>query len=147
MSAEDNRAIVRRWIDALNSGNIASGAEEAFAAEHRDGYAGPDQMPGPEGVKQRVGRLLAAFPDLYFTIEDMTAEGDWVVTRFTVRGTQRGELQGIPSTGKQVAFPWVSIARIAAGKIVESWSVFDGLGLIKQQPYLAANAVSRLRRK
>ena len=144
---EENKAVVRRWIDALNNGNLASGVEEAFAPEHRDGFAGPGQTPGPEGVRQRVSRLLAAFPDLHFTIEDMVAEGDRVVTRFTVRGTQRGEFQGIPPTGKQVTFSWVSIARIANGKIVESWSVFDGLGLMKQGPYLAANAVSRLRRK
>ena len=120
MDTERNKALVRHWIGALNARNL-NAADEVFAAEHRDGYAGPGQTVGPGGVKERVGRLLAAFPDLQFEIEDMAAEADRVVTRFAVRGTHRGQFREWPPTGRFFEIGWVSWVRIAEGKVVASW--------------------------
>jgi predicted ester cyclase len=65
-------------------------------------------------------------------IEDMIAEGDKVVVRYTFRGTQQGETQGIPPTGKRVTVPGIFICRCAGGKIVEEWDMWDELGLFQQ---------------
>jgi predicted ester cyclase len=77
-------------------------------------------------------RLLPAFPDLNITIEDQIAEGDKVVTRWVGRGTQQGELQGIPPTGKQATTSGIAIDRIVSGKLVETWDQFDALGMMQQ---------------
>jgi predicted ester cyclase len=76
--------------------------------------------------------MLAGFPDLHVTIEDMIAEGDKVVTSFTTHGTQQGALGGIPPTGKQVAVSTIEITRIAGGKIAEDWGLDDRLGMLQQ---------------
>jgi steroid delta-isomerase-like uncharacterized protein len=92
----------------------------------------PHRVKGPEGVKQIVGVYRAAFPDLHLTIEDLIAEGDKVVVRFTARGTHQGDLMGVAPTGKEVTVTGISIVRIAEGKIVEEWENFDALGMMQQ---------------
>jgi predicted ester cyclase len=74
----------------------------------------------------------AAFPDWHRTIEDIIAEGDKVVIRFTFRATHKGEYQGVPATGKQVKETGILIFRIASGKIVEVWEEADELGFMRQ---------------
>jgi predicted ester cyclase len=69
---------------------------------------------------------------LYVTIEDMIAEGDKVVVRMTMRGTQQGALGGIPPTGKQVAVSTIDIVRIEGGQIAEEWGIDDRLGMLQQ---------------
>ena len=76
--------------------------------------------------------MLEGFPDLRISIEDMIAEGDNVVTRFTTHGTQQGMLGAIPPTRKQVAVSTIEITRIAGGKIVEDWGLDDRLGMLQQ---------------
>ena len=73
-----------------------------------------------------------AFPDLHYTVEDLVAEGDKVVVRYTGRGTQQGELWGIPPTGKQMTYTGILIWRFAEGKIAEHWAEPDRLGLMQQ---------------
>ena len=75
---------------------------------------------------------LTAFPDLHFTVEDLIAEGDKVVARLTVRGTQQGAFMGIPPTGKHVTVTGIDINRLAGGKSVEHWLNMDTLGLLQQ---------------
>ena len=87
---------------------------------------------GLEGVKQNVSRNRAAFPDLHYAIEDMIAEGDKVVTRYTITATHQGELMGIPPTGEQGTVTGITIHRIADGKIMEGWSNWDALGMMQQ---------------
>ncbi len=82
--------------------------------------------------KKRLAANFAALPDLQATIDDMVAEGDQVVYRMTIRGTQKGPLMGIPATGKQVAVTAIEIARIQDGKYVEHWGGVDNLDLIQQ---------------
>jgi C-1 hydroxylase len=78
-----------------------------------------------------------AFPDGRMTIEDMVAEGDRVATRKTFRGTHRGELMGIPPSGKAVAIGLMDFVRLVDGKVVESWNAADDLGLLQQLGVLA----------
>jgi predicted ester cyclase len=81
-------------------------------------------------IKSRI--LLLAFPDLHFTIEDMFAEGDKVATRWTIRGTHRGEFMGLPPTGNQVTWSGINITRVVEGKLVEDWVEQDTPGLMQQ---------------
>jgi len=85
-----------------------------------------------EGFKQWVVMVRNAFPDLNVTIDDLIAEGDKVVTRWTFRGTHKGEFGKIPATGKQVSSTGITISRIADGKTVETWWSSDDLGLFQQ---------------
>jgi len=89
-------------------------------------------VSGAEGLKQFITVFRTGFPDLHFTIEDMIAEGDRVVWRYTARGTQRGELMGIPPTGKQATVTGMVCSRFANGKWAEDWSNFDALGMLQQ---------------
>ncbi len=91
----------------------------------------PD-IHGPDGYKQLVSDVRSAFPDLRLTVEDQIAEGDMVVTRWTLTGTHKGDFMGIPSTGVQVTVTGIDIDRIAFGKIVEEWTSDDVLGLMQQ---------------
>jgi steroid delta-isomerase-like uncharacterized protein len=135
MTAEENRALIRRWIESINQGNLAV-TDEVFAANcvRRIIYhANVSKVGrGPEGIKRRVAEWRAAFPDWHFTVEEMLAEGDRVMTRCTVRGTHRGELFGLPPTGRQVAYTEMILSRVAEGRIVENSVLIDRLGLLQE---------------
>ncbi len=132
MSTEDNKALMRRFLEEVfNKKNLAA-IDEFIAPNHVD-HTLPAFLPSTrEGSKQAIGMYLKAFPDLHLTVEDMIAEGDKVVTRFTSRGTQKGTFMGIPPTGKQVTVSSIVIARIAGGKSVEQWGLDDQLGMLQQ---------------
>jgi steroid delta-isomerase-like uncharacterized protein len=86
-----------------------------------------------EDKKRYVSDALSAFPDAQVTVEDMIAEGDKVVTRYTIRGTHQGETEEFgPPTGKRMEITGITIERFADGKIVEDWTNFDALGLMRQ---------------
>jgi predicted ester cyclase len=121
MSAEENKALVRREQEELwnHTGNLDA-AEELFA---------PEQA---EAAKQEAADFRQGFPDVVSTIEDIIAEGDKVVAHWRARATHQGEYMGIPPTGKEVEFTGISLYRIEAGKIAESWTAEDELGLMRQ---------------
>jgi steroid delta-isomerase-like uncharacterized protein len=98
---------------------------------HHDS-ASPAFPPGTEGYKQFVGYYLAAFPDVRYTIHDEVQEGDTAVTRWSVAATHRGDLPGLPASGKTCSVTGMTMARAHQGKIIESWSNWDALGLMKQ---------------
>ena len=88
----------------------------------------PDKaLQGSEEAKQFVSTFLEAFPDLQVTVEDEIAEGDKVVTRWTIRGTHQGELMGIAPTDKQIELKGITIHRFEGDKIVEEWERYDNL--------------------
>jgi predicted ester cyclase len=94
---------------------------------------GADCRIGPSlRVQMMLSANFAAFPDMQATIEDQIAEGDMVVTRWTARGTHQGELMGIPPSGIAVAVTAIVIDRIVGGKIAETWTSYDALGLLQQ---------------
>src|SRR5712692_10079941 len=118
MSAEDNKALARRFFEEFWDQKNLAVADELLDAHHVDHTPGsPPGLPtGPEGFKQFGSVYFAAFPDLRLTIEDMVAEGDGVVTRWTSRGTHAGNLFGIPPTGKSTTTTGITITRFAGGK-------------------------------
>lgn len=105
-------------------------------------YAGmPEPIRGAEGFKQLLSdQSYAALPDVQRTDEELIAEGDRVATRWTCRGTQEGELFGVPATGKPVSLSGISIYRISGGKVVEERGVSDLLGLLQQLGAIPAPA-------
>jgi steroid delta-isomerase-like uncharacterized protein len=132
MSVEENKADTRRAVDEFwNKGNMEL-LNEFWATNYIHHDPGTPEVNDLEGFKQWVITTRTGFPDLKVTIEDIIAEGDKVVTRWTFRGTHKGELGGIPPTGKQVTMTGITIDRIADGKTVESWWNSDGLGFLQQ---------------
>ena len=133
MSIEENKAIVSRATEEIfNKDNLAV-VDELYATNFvSHGSDIPGVTPDREGYKQFVTMSRTALPDFHTTIEDMIAEGDKVVQRFTARGTHKGEFMGIPPTGKQVTITGIAIDRIAGGKIVENWVNMDMLGMMVQ---------------
>jgi len=87
---------------------------------------------GPDAYKRQVLRFLEGYPDLHWTIEDTIAEEDKVVACWTISGTQRGEYLGIPATNKKVSVDGITIHHIANGKIMDSYSNWDALGMMQQ---------------
>ena len=132
MSAEEHKAVARRFYEqVLNQRNLDVLAE-VIAPEGVDHSAAPGTLPGREWVRQTVQAFLAAFPDFRYRIEDLIAEGDKVVVRATWSGTHQGDLMGIPATGRAVTVSVIEMARLANGQMVEHWAVSDNLSLMQQ---------------
>lgn len=131
MSTNENKQKLRRILEEFHSEGKLHLADEIVSPDYI-AHGIPGQPPGPEGLKQGSAWLHAAFPDLRFMVEDQIAEGEKVVTRWTLRGTHRGEFLGIAPTGKLVTITGVSIWRFADGKGVEAWVEMDWLGLLQQ---------------
>jgi len=129
MSLEENKAIVRRFIEEWNKRNFAA-LDELMAADYFDPSL---QVRGLEAYKQLLTIFLKGFPDWHETIEDIIAEGDKVWVRFKDTGTHTGEYRGLAPTGKKVTETGVLIWRIVDGKIAEKESgVYDELDFYKQ---------------
>jgi predicted ester cyclase len=129
-----NKAILQRVYDIINSGDL-SRAEEVIppdSIEHEEVPGLPPGTPGLEVFRHFVTTFRAAFPDLRITAEDVIAEGDKVVARFTMRGTHRGEFMGIGPTGESISVTGIDIVRVVGGKAVEHWGQTDALGLLQQ---------------
>jgi steroid delta-isomerase-like uncharacterized protein len=131
--SEQNKTISRRSVEeAFNKGNLDVLDELVSPSFVNHDPASPEDIRGVEGFKEFVNTYRSAFPDVRVTIEDQIAEGDKVVSRWSARGTQKGELQGIPASNKQVTVTGISIDKIEGGKIVESWNNWDTLGMLQQ---------------
>jgi len=103
-----------------------------FDAGYVDRTPNPGTTPDREGFKQGLTKFRAAFPDFRYTIEDEIVVGDKLVHRLTGRGTQKGEFQGAPATGKYASWSEIHIGRVANGKVVEHWGQGDQLGMMQQ---------------
>lgn len=127
--SDENKNLARRSWEVLHNPDLL---DEVYAADLV--WHEPDQdLNGLEQAREFVGRYKVAFPDLSATVEDVVAEGDKVVTRVTVRGTHRGEIEEFgPPTGRQVEIQDITIHRIEGGKIVEEWERYDNLSILQQ---------------
>ena len=132
MSIEDNKALVRRFIDeVMNAGNIAAIADFCVPGSM---FAG--------GIEGQIKAMKTAFPDNHFTIDDMFAEGDKVAVEVIIHGTNTGPMLGLPAfgrlevpvppTGKSVTETGISIFKVSEAKIVSYASEFDQIGLLRQ---------------
>ena len=129
---EENKAVIRRYIEEVfNQGNLS--VVEEFVT---DGYIDHDPVNpgarGPDGVRSIAKKYRDAFPDMHMKIDDLLAVDDKVIARWTSTGTHEGELDGMPPTGKHVTITGMSISRFEGGRIAEAWPIFDALGLLRQ---------------
>jgi steroid delta-isomerase-like uncharacterized protein len=115
MSPEENKEIIRRfYAECWDTGDLAA-VDRFVAPSYHAAAVGQDR----EDYKRTMAAMRASFPDLHWTLEDLIAEGDKVVNRWTMHGTHRGEWSGIAPTGQVVAMPGITIFRLVNGKIVE----------------------------
>ena len=127
MSLEENKAIVRRFIEAYNKRNLDL-FDDLLAPDYFDHAS----KVGIEGLKQLMTMAFKVFPDFHETIEDIIAEGDKVWARITFTGTHTGEFMGIAPTGKKITTEMVDIFRIVNGKLVEYRDVNNNLDYLKK---------------
>ena len=132
MSAEENKAVVRRFfVELLSTDNLAL-ADEILSPGFRFYFAGSPDPMDLESYKEFLMARRAAFPDRRFVVEDMIAEGDKVSARFTMRGTHKGELRGIAPTGREVTMTGIDMIRLWEGRMVEDRVEVDQLGMMQQ---------------
>ena len=120
MSIEENKALIRRYLDALGGNDKPPELVNQYVAE------------SDEDLRQHIAVAEAGFPRYELPPDDIIAEGDKVVVRATMRATHLGEFFGVPATGKEVTMPLIIIYRIADGRIVEHWIQMDVFGLMQQ---------------
>ena len=134
MSTKDLKALERRFFTESNKGKAAGMAatDELCAANIVFHPGMGEDIHGIKDFKQYFSKIYDAFPDLHGTIDDIIIEGDKAVIRYTMTGTHKGELMGIPPTNKKVTWSALEIDRFAGGKFVEAWERFDTLGVMQQ---------------
>jgi steroid delta-isomerase-like uncharacterized protein len=133
MSAEDNRAVIRRYFDEVwNQGRVE--ALDTIMAQNVLGHdaTSAELKVGFESVRQVVLLFRAAFPDAQYPIYDMISEGDKVVAHWGLIGTQDGQFMGVPPTGRSVSVKGIIIFRLEHLQIIEYWGSFDRLDLMQQ---------------
>src|SRR5215210_5337532 len=139
MSAEENKAVVRREVEELYNytGNLDA-VEEIFSPDYVSHEPTSGEVRGIEGARQFAATFREAFPDLQNTIEDMIAEGEKVSARFTMRGTHKGDLRSIAPSGREVTMTGIDMIRLEEGKMVEDRVEVDQLGMMQQLGAIAS---------
>jgi steroid delta-isomerase-like uncharacterized protein len=128
VSLEENKRVVRRWYDEVLNGPSFAVADEIVA----ENFVINGDPVGREGIKQAAAWVRSIFPDLHVTVEDVVAEGDRVVTRFTAHATHRGEFLGVAATGRPVTLSGIHVDRLVDGRIAERAESVDLLALLRQ---------------
>jgi len=135
-----NKAVVlRSEVELWNKGNLAA-ADELYSPSFVCHFVVEPEWRGVQGIKDAVAQHRRSFPDWNEQVDDIIAEGDKVVIRFTSTGTQKGEFAGIAPTSKKVTIREVAIFRLADGKITEQWGMPDLHGLLEQLKISSVNA-------
>jgi steroid delta-isomerase-like uncharacterized protein len=142
MSAQENKALVRRFLAALGAQDLTA-VDDVLSSDYTLHMVGlPQPVQGLAAWKETISAYFAAFPDLEVELEDEIAEGDRVVIRYAWRGTHRGDFMGIAATGRMVRVPGTIVFRVAGDRVAEEWHLDDALGLLQQlgavpQPHAA----------
>lgn len=134
---DSDKDIIKRFVEELWNARKLDVADQIFSDDcvtHqlRSGALAEPACRGPQEMKEHVSGWLISFPDLRFTIEQMIAERDRVVSQLMMEGTHQGIWMGISPTGKRLQIRMITIHRIANGKIVEDWVLVESLGLFQQ---------------
>jgi predicted ester cyclase len=132
LSPEANTMMVCRYLEeVMHRGNVDA-IDASIATNHVLNWpGGPTPTCGPEGFKQLLIMYASAFPDLRWTTEEVTAQGETVVARLRARGTHQREVMGLPPTGKQATWTETHIFRVAGGKLVEHWTNLGQVGMLQ----------------
>ena len=130
MSADENKKIAKEFFERIwNQGDES--AIDQFIPVDAAGND-PDFGSGREGFKVQWRKWREAFPDLHFECKDFVAEGDKVLTRWTLTGTHQGEFLGAPATGNKIKVEGMSLDRIENGLVAEGFDGWDNIGFRKQ---------------
>ena len=139
-----NKKISRSIIEEMfNKGRLEIADELLAPNAVLHDPALPEPIRGAEGFKENVAHYRAAFPDIHMVVDDQCADDSNVCTRWTATGTHEGELMGINPTGRQATVTGMTMDRIEDGRIVESWTNWDTLGLLQQIGAIPAPAQAR----
>ena len=130
--SEENKDLARRSWEMLVNQQNPDAIDELYTPNFV--WHEPDQdIQGSEEAMQFLNTYLSAFPDMHVSVEEVIAEGEKVVTRWTIRGTHQGELEEFgPPTGRQIEIKGITIHRIEDGKIAEEWERYDNLSIMQQ---------------
>jgi steroid delta-isomerase-like uncharacterized protein len=132
-TTQDNKALVRRFIDEVVNGQRYELIDELFTSDYtRHDPASPETEPGPGPWSESLKELHTAFPDGEVHVGELVAEDDLVSFEGTMTGTHRGELWGIEPTGASVAVQGNAMHRIEEGRIAETWATWNFLGVLQQ---------------
>ncbi len=131
MSTDDNKALVRRFVDEIFVKGNADAVDELLAPEFTS-HTWPSTGDGRADLKAAIGRIKQGLSDIEFTVDDLIAEGDEVAARLTSSATQTGEMMGMPATNKRYTIGEIHIFRIRDGQMVEHWHNYDAMGQMKQ---------------
>jgi steroid delta-isomerase-like uncharacterized protein len=135
-----NIAIVRKFFDVGPSKGDIAAADSLLHSEFTLHTPLPTPGPGIEEMNNVITTCRAAFAGLHVTIDDIMADGNRVIARFTARGTHNGEFMGVPPTGKAITLTAIEIFRIKDGKIAELWGEVNMMGLMQQLGMLPGSA-------
>ncbi len=126
----ENKALAKRWLDELWTKGNYNAARDILAADYmrHDPF---NKINNPEEYCEFIRMFRMAFPDIEYTADDMIAERDYVLIRWTARGSNTGPLMILPATGKRIELNGLDLLRIENGKVVESWPGYDGLSLLR----------------
>ena len=128
---EKNKEIARRWLLEFWHGDFSL-AHELHTPDYTRHADSPVPVNNPDAYVQYIKTTRNAFPDLTFTVEDVIAEGDKVVIRWTATMTHQSELMGVPATGKKISARGMDLLRFEGGKIKETWNFPDEFGMFVQ---------------
>jgi predicted ester cyclase len=142
MSAAENKAFVRQWVEDVWNGGKLARIDEVIAPDYVMRSPGAPDVTGPEGFRHYVTMYRAALPDLHMVIEDMVAEGDKVAWRVATQGHQTGPLMALPPTGRSATVAVTIISRLANGRWAEDWVLVDMFGMLQQLGAIPAPAGS-----
>src|ERR1700746_1789285 len=131
-TTESNKAVAHKFLEEVINQNRMERADDLVVEDFVELDPLPGQRQGREGLKEVLGMMRAAFPDIHWVVEEMVAEGDTVASRFTWTGTHRGEFLGVPATGRGVAGKGVVMDQLAGGKMSKSRILMDSFGMMQQ---------------
>ena len=131
MSKEANLQAQAKFGEAVVTGHL-EGIRDVVAADCVDHDPAKGQVPGPEGFIFFFGQFRKAFPDLNVNLDHLVQDDDNVAFAYTITGTHKGDLSGIPATGKSIKVRGMQIGRFKDGKLVERWGSCDQLGILQQ---------------
>ena len=132
MSAEANKAMVRRYIEEVWNRHNIDAVDELVSTDYLNHAASAEHQRGFAGAQHVLNWLFAVFPDHRFGIEEAVADGETVAVRGTCNGTHEGELWGIPPTGERFAAQQSHWFRVDDDKVAEHRAVTDDLGMMRQ---------------
>jgi predicted ester cyclase len=136
---ERNKAVIRRFVEEVQNQRNWDVYDELNDPGFVN-HGAPPELADREGSKQYLAAFLGGFPDCVFTVDDMIAEGDQVVTKKSFHGTHTAAFGGIPPTGREVTIQYVDIMRLRDGRVTEHWLSMDQLSFMQQLGIIPAEA-------